>query len=118
MKSSFTSTHINHTSACSTRACACPQPWTHAVEQTSQSACISILYLCNAADQLQRAVEVNEYAEAARLLEAVQQLSAHFQSFVSIPKVAELGGRVSMLQRALQVLTPWGPEISTARTAA
>ena len=46
---------------------------------------------------------MNEYAEAARLLEAVQQLSAHFQSFVSIPKVAELGGRVSMLQRALQV---------------
>jgi len=59
-------------------------------------------------DQLQRAVEVNEYAEAARLLEAVQQLSAHFHSFVSIPKVAELGGRVSMLQRALQVLPP-GP---------
>ena len=54
------------------------------------------------ADQLQRAVEVNEYAEAARLLEAVQQLSAHFQSFVSIPKVAELGGRVSTLRRALQ----------------
>ncbi len=48
-------------------------------------------------------MEVNEYAEAARLLEAVQQLSAHFQSFVSIPKVAELGGRVSTLRRALQV---------------
>ena len=59
------------------------------------------------ADQLQRAVEVNEYAEAARLLEAVQQLSAHFQSFVSIPKVAELGGRVSTLRRALQVQLLW-----------
>ena len=55
------------------------------------------------ADQLQRAVEVNEYAEAAHLLEAVQQLSQHFQSFVSIPKVAELGGRLTTLQRALQV---------------
>ena len=57
----------------------------------------------NLADQLQRAVEVNEYAEAAHLLEAVQQLSQHFQSFVSIPKVAELGGRLATLQRALQV---------------
>ena len=48
-------------------------------------------------------MEVNEYAEAAHLLEAVQQLSQHFQSFVSIPKVAELGGRLTTLQRALQV---------------
>ena len=54
------------------------------------------------ADQLQRAVEVNEYGEAAHLLEAVQQLSQHFQSFVSIPKVAELSGRLATLQRALQ----------------
>ena len=48
-------------------------------------------------------MEVNEYGEAAHLLEAVQQLAAHFQSFVSIPKVAELSGRVATLQRALQV---------------
>lgn len=40
-----------------------------------------------AADQLQRAVERGEYAEAARLLEAVQQLAAHFASFGSVPKV-------------------------------
>lgn len=39
------------------------------------------------ADQLQRAVERGEYAEAARLLEAVQQLAAHFASFGSVPKV-------------------------------
>ena len=39
------------------------------------------------ADQLQRAVERGEYAEAARLLEAVQQLAAHFQAFGSVPKV-------------------------------
>jgi len=35
-------------------------------------------------------VERHEYAEAAHLLEAVQQLSSHFQSYVHIPKVAEL----------------------------
>ncbi len=39
------------------------------------------------ADQLQRAVERGEYAEAARLLEAVQQLAAHFAAFGSVPKV-------------------------------
>lgn len=56
------------------------------------------------ADQLQLAVERHEYAEAAHLLEAVQQLSSHFQSYVHIPKVAELkvgaggssGGRAAM----------------------
>ncbi len=41
------------------------------------------------ADQLQRAVERGEYAEAARLLEAVQQLAAHFRAFGSIPKVGQ-----------------------------
>ena len=55
------------------------------------------------ADQLQRAVERQEYSEAAHLLEAVQQLSLHFQSFAQIPKVAELGGRVSTLQKSLQM---------------
>ncbi len=39
------------------------------------------------AEQLQRATERQEYSEAAHLLEAVQQLSAHFQSFAAIPKV-------------------------------
>jgi len=55
------------------------------------------------ADQLQQAVERNEYGEAAHLIEAVQQLAGHFQSFVAIPKVAELSGRVATLQRAVQV---------------
>lgn len=59
--------------------------------------------LINAVDQLQRAVERQEYSEAAHLLEAVQQLSLHFQSFAQIPKVAELGGRVSTLQKSLQI---------------
>lgn len=54
-------------------------------------------------DQLQRAVERNEYAESAQLIEAVQQLAAHFQSFVAIPKVAELSARVIALQRTVQV---------------
>lgn len=56
-----------------------------------------------AADQLQRAVERHEYSEAAHLVEAVQQLSMHFQSFAQIPKVAELAGRVSTLQRSLHL---------------
>lgn len=56
-----------------------------------------------AADQLQRAVERHEYAEAAHLVEAVQQLSMHFQSFAQIPKVAELAGRVATLQRSLHM---------------
>ncbi|DBA83910.1 hypothetical protein WJX77_004419 [Trebouxia sp. C0004] len=59
--------------------------------------------LINAVDQLQRAVERQEYSEAAHLLEAVQQLSLHFQSFAQIPKVAELGGQVSTLQKSLQM---------------
>ncbi|KAL3139007.1 hypothetical protein ABBQ32_005811 [Trebouxia sp. C0010 RCD-2024] len=59
--------------------------------------------LINAVDQLQRAVERHEYAEAAHLVEAVQQLSMHFQSFAQIPKVAELAGRVATLQRSLHM---------------
>ena len=43
------------------------------------------------ADQLQRATERQEYAEAAHLLEAVQQLAGHFQSYVQIPKVCPCG---------------------------
>ena len=42
--------------------------------------------LACAADQLQRTVERGEYAEAARLLEAVQQLAAHFAAFGAVPK--------------------------------
>lgn len=58
------------------------------------------------ADQLQRAVERNEYAECAQLIEAVQQLAGHFQSFVAIPKVAELSARVATLQRSVQARSP------------
>jgi hypothetical protein len=55
------------------------------------------------ADQLQTAAERGEFGEAAHLVEAVQQLSAHFQGYASIPKVAELSGRVNALQTSLQV---------------
>lgn len=48
-------------------------------------------------------MERHEYAEAAHLLEAVQQLSSHFQSYVHIPKVAELKGRLMALEKTLQV---------------
>lgn len=59
-------------------------------------------YLC-LADQLQTAAERGEFGEAAHLVEAVQQLSAHFQGYASIPKVAELNGRLQALQASLQV---------------
>lgn len=61
--------------------------------------------LINAVDQLQLSVERHEYAEAAHLLEAVQQLSSHFQSYVHIPKVAELKGRLMALEKTLQINT-------------
>ena len=41
---------------------------------------------------------MGSYGEAAHLLEAVQQLAAHFRAFASIPKVAELSGRVAGLE--------------------
>ena len=43
-------------------------------------------------------MELGDYAEAARLLEAVQQLAAHFKAFAAIPKVAELSGRLAGLE--------------------
>eukprot|EP00887_Chlorella_sp_A99_P007688 scaffold20.g7688.t1 len=55
------------------------------------------------ADQLQLAVERHEYAEAAQLLEAVQQLASHFQSYAHIPKVAELKGRLAALEKSLHI---------------
>ncbi|KAK9837632.1 hypothetical protein WJX74_001749 [Apatococcus lobatus] len=59
--------------------------------------------LVTAVDQLQRSTERQEYGECAHLLEAVQQLAGHFSSFVQIPKVAELSGRLSALQKSLQM---------------
>ena len=41
---------------------------------------------------------MGDYGEAARLLEAVQQLAAHFKAFASIPKIAELSGRLAGLE--------------------
>ena len=44
---------------------------------------------------------MGDYGEAARLLEAVQQLAAHFKAFASIPKIAELSGRLAGLEVCL-----------------
>lgn len=79
----------------------CQQPQTSATmtsksrrvgrQQAHRAAChhppLPLLPSIVTADQLQLAVERHEYAEAAHLLEAVQQLSSHFQSYVHIPKV-------------------------------
>lgn len=58
--------------------------------------------LVDAVDKLQQAAERHEYGECAQLLEAVQQLAANFEEYSSIPKIAELRGRVAALQASLK----------------
>lgn len=59
--------------------------------------------LITAVDQLQLAVERHEFGEAAHLLGAVQQLSAHFRDYSHIPRVAEMRGRVAALEQSLRL---------------
>lgn len=59
--------------------------------------------LMNAVQQLQMAAERQQYSEAAHLLGAVQQLSAHFRSYIHIPRVAEIRGRVAALEKSLRL---------------
>jgi len=58
--------------------------------------------LVTATDQLQATAEGRNYREAANLLEAVSQLSAHFASFGQVPKVAELRGRFNSIKGSLR----------------
>ena len=58
--------------------------------------------LVSATDQLQATAEARSYHEAANLLEAVAQLSAHFASFGQVPKVAELRGRYNTIKGSLK----------------
>ena len=57
--------------------------------------------LVSGADKLQQAAERADYGECAQLLEAVQQLATNFEEYASIPKIAELRGRVAALQVCL-----------------
>ena len=59
--------------------------------------------LMNAVSQLQVAVERFEYAEAGQLLQAVRELAAHFASYTSVPKIAELRGRFAALESSLRI---------------
>ncbi|KAK2077673.1 hypothetical protein QBZ16_004519 [Prototheca wickerhamii] len=54
--------------------------------------------LMGALDSLQAAVEAGNFAEAARLVEAVQALAAHFAAYAHVPRIAELRGRLSALE--------------------
>lgn len=58
--------------------------------------------LINAVDQLQIAVERSEYAEAGHLLLAVRELAAHFVPYASVPKIAELRGRMTATESSLK----------------
>mmetsp|Transcript_6744 Transcript_6744/g.18881 ORF Transcript_6744/g.18881 Transcript_6744/m.18881 type:complete len:738 (-) Transcript_6744:326-2539(-) len=58
--------------------------------------------LVSATDQLQATAEARNYREAANLLEAVEQLSAHFAAFGQVPKVAELRGRFNTIKGSLK----------------
>jgi len=58
--------------------------------------------LVSATDQLQATAEGRNYREAANLLEAVSQLSAHFSAFGQVPKVAELRGRFNTIKGSLK----------------
>jgi len=70
------------------------------------------------ADQLQRAVERGEYAEAARLLEAVQQLAAHFAAFGAVPKVGTGSARPARPGPRGARAAPLGARAPAVRAAA
>ena len=58
--------------------------------------------LVTAVDQLEFMAQRREYSEAANLLNAVNQLSSHFEQYTGVPKVDELRKAVSDTRRALK----------------
>ena len=58
--------------------------------------------LVTAVDQLDYMARKREYREAANLLNAVNQLSSHFEQYTGVPKVDELRKAVSDTRRALK----------------
>jgi vacuolar protein sorting-associated protein 53 len=58
--------------------------------------------LVTAVDQLEFMAQRREYGEAANLLNAVNQLSSHFEQYTGVPKVDELRKAVSDTRRALK----------------
>jgi hypothetical protein len=58
--------------------------------------------LMSAIQNLQETADSRDYRETANLLEAVNQLASHFESFNQIPKVYELRGQLSAIKSALR----------------
>lgn len=57
--------------------------------------------MVTAVDQLQYTVASRQYALAASMLGAVNQLSDYFHSYEAVPKIAELNERATALREAL-----------------
>jgi len=58
--------------------------------------------LMSAIQNLQEVADKRDYRETANLLEAVNQLASHFESFSQIPKICELKGQLSAIKSALR----------------
>jgi len=58
--------------------------------------------LMSAIQNLQEVADKRDYRETANLLEAVNQLASHFESFNQIPKVCELRGQLSAIKSGLR----------------
>ena len=58
--------------------------------------------LMSAVDQLETMAMRRQYRDSANLLEAVNQLSAHFDGYNDIPKVAELQRKYAKIRAALR----------------
>ena len=60
--------------------------------------------LMGAIQNLQEVADKRDYRETANLLEAVNQLASHFESFNQIPKVCELRGQLSAIKSGLRAI--------------
>eukprot|EP00241_Pyramimonas_parkeae_P017643 CAMPEP_0114299464 /NCGR_PEP_ID=MMETSP0059-20121206/12989_1 /TAXON_ID=36894 /ORGANISM="Pyramimonas parkeae, Strain CCMP726" /LENGTH=843 /DNA_ID=CAMNT_0001421941 /DNA_START=19 /DNA_END=2550 /DNA_ORIENTATION=+ len=58
--------------------------------------------LVSAVDQLESMASKRRYKEAANMLEAVNQLSTHFDSFHTIPKICEMRGKIDTIKLMLR----------------
>ena len=58
--------------------------------------------LMSAVQNLQEVADKRDYRETANLLEAVNQLASHFESFGQIPKICEIRGQLGAIKSALR----------------
>eukprot|EP00898_Chlorokybus_atmophyticus_P008215 jgi/Chlat1/8395/Chrsp80S07907 len=69
---------------------------------TTITALRRLAMLVSAVDQLQDMAANRQYSDAANLLEAVNQLSAHFETYQQIPKISELRSKFQNIKRNLR----------------